>query len=85
MTERASRKVRTGTVISDARDKTVTVEVITQTRHARYDKIVRRASRFHVHDEANEAKVGDLVLIAETRPLSKTKRWRLAEILERAR
>ena len=59
--------------------------MITKTRHPRYDKVVRHASRFHVHDESNEAKVGDLVLIAETRPLSKTKHWRLAEILERAR
>ena len=85
MTDRAARKTRTGTVISDARDKTVTVEVITKTRHPRYDKVVRHASRFHVHAESNDAKVGDLVLITETRPLSKTKRWRLAEIVERAR
>lgn len=85
MTERARRKTRTGVVVSDAREKTVTVEVTRTVRHARYHKIVRRRKRFHAHDEANEARVGDIVRIVETRPLSKTKRWRVAEILERAR
>lgn len=85
MTERGTRKVRVGVVVSDARDKTVTVEVPTSYKHPRYDKIVRRSTRFHAHDEHNEARVGDTVRIVETRPLSKTKRWRVAEIVERAR
>ncbi|HEY5579033.1 MAG TPA: 30S ribosomal protein S17 [Acidimicrobiia bacterium] len=85
MDDRASRKTRTGIVVSDARDKTVTVQIVTQSRHPRYDKIVRRSRRFHAHDANNEAKVGDTVLIVETRPISKTKRWRVAEIVERAR
>ena len=85
MADRASRKTRTGIVVSDARDKTVTVEIVTQSRHPRYDKIVKRARRFHAHDTNNEAKIGDTVLIVETRPISKTKRWRVAEIVERAR
>jgi small subunit ribosomal protein S17 len=82
---RNSRKVRVGVVISDARDKTVTVEVPRSTRHPRYDKIVRTSSKFHAHDEANDAHVGDTVRIMETRPLSKQKRWRVVEIVERAR
>jgi small subunit ribosomal protein S17 len=83
--ERCRRKVRVGVVISDARDKTVTVEVPTQFKHPRYDKIVRQTSQFHAHDEENEAKRGDTVRIMETRPMSKQKRWRVVEILERAR
>jgi small subunit ribosomal protein S17 len=82
---RGRRKVRVGVVISDSRDKTVTVEVPTQMAHARYDKVVRRSSKFHAHDEANDAKVGDTVRIMETRPLSKQKRWRVVEVVERAR
>jgi small subunit ribosomal protein S17 len=82
---RNSRKVRVGVVISDARDKTVTVEVPRSTRHPRYDKIVRTSSKFHAHDETNDAHVGDTVRIMETRPLSKQKRWRVVEIVERAR
>jgi small subunit ribosomal protein S17 len=85
MTERGARKVRVGTVVSDARDKTVTVEIADSVRHARYGKTVQRRQRFHVHDEGNEARLGDRVRIVETRPLSRTKRWRLAEIVERAR
>ncbi len=85
MSERTKRKTRTGVVVSDARDQTVTVEVVTQSRHPRYDKIVRRSRRFHVHNTENDAKLGDRVVIVETRPLSKTKRWRVAEIVERAR
>ncbi len=83
--ERNSRKVRVGVVISDARNKTVTVEVPNLRSHSRYDKIVRRSTKFHVHDENNEAGVGDTVRIMETRPISKQKRWRVVEILERAR
>ena len=85
MTDRARRKSRVGIVTSDSRDKTVTVEIPRSTRHPKYDKIVRTSSKVHAHDEANDAKVGDRVLVAETRPLSKTKRWRVVEVLERAR
>lgn len=83
--DRARRKTRVGVVTSDARDKTVTVEVGRTVRHAAYGKIIRKRSRFHVHDEANDARVGDTVRIVETRPISKSKRWRVSEILERAR
>ncbi len=83
--ERSRRKVRVGVVVSDARDKTVTVEVRDSKRHPKYGKTVPVRRRFHVHDGDNEANIGDTVRIAETRPLSKTKRWRLDEIVERAR
>ncbi len=85
MSERADRKVRVGVVISDARDKTVTVEVKDSTRHKRYDKTIPRRKRLHAHDATNEANVGDTVRVVETRPLSKTKRWRVDEIVEKAR
>ncbi|HVH54123.1 MAG TPA: 30S ribosomal protein S17 [Actinomycetota bacterium] len=83
--ERGRRKVRTGVVVSDAMDKTVLVKIDRQIRHPLYQKIVRRSSRFAAHDEANEAHVGDTVRVVETRPLSKTKRWRVVEIVERAK
>ena len=83
--ERATRKTRVGVVVSDARDKTVTVEIMQSIRHPRYDKVVRSRKRFNVHDGANDAKLGDTVRIVETRPLSKTKHWRVVEIVERAR
>jgi small subunit ribosomal protein S17 len=83
--ERARRKVRQGVVVSEARDKTVTVEVVDAKRHPKYGKTVPSRKRFHVHDETNDAHLGDTVRIEETRPLSKTKRWRLAEVVERAR
>ena len=79
------RKVREGVVVSDRMDKTVIVEATERVRHARYDKTVRRTTRLAVHDANNELGVGDLVRVAETRPLSKTKRWRLVEIVERAK
>ena len=82
---RGRRKVRVGVVVSDARDKTVTVEVPNQMMHPRYDKVVRTSTKFHAHDEANDAKLGDTVRIMETRPLSQQKRWRVVEIVERAR
>jgi len=85
MTERGSRKTRVGKVVSDAMDKTVTVAVESTIRHPLYKKTVKRTTKFKAHDEANEAKVGDTVQIAETRPLSKTKRWRVVEILEKAK
>lgn len=84
-TIRNSRKVRVGVVVSDSRDKTVTVEVASSSAHPRYDKVVRTVAKFHAHDEANDAHVGDTVRIMETRPLSKQKRWRVVEVLERAR
>jgi small subunit ribosomal protein S17 len=83
--ERTRRKVRVGIVVSDARDKTVTVEVRDAKRHPRYGKTVPVRKRFHAHDETNDANIGDTVRIEETRPLSKSKRWRVAEIVERAR
>ena len=85
MTDRTTRKIRTGVVVSDARDKTVTVEIRESTRHAVYQKTVRSSKRLHAHDEANDARKGDTVRVMETRPLSKTKRWRVVEIVERAR
>ena len=83
--ERARRKVQTGVVVSDARDKTVTVEVVGSKRHPKYGKSMPVRTKYHAHDESNDAKLGDTVRIEETRPLSKTKRWRVAEVLERAR
>jgi small subunit ribosomal protein S17 len=80
-----ARKVREGTVVSHAMEKTAVVTVIERVRHARYAKTVQRTKRLYVHDEENAAAVGDRVRIAETRPLSKLKRWRLVEIVERAR
>lgn len=79
------RKVREGLVVSDGMDATVVVAVVERVRHPRYGKTVQRTKRLYVHDEGNTAKVGDRVRVIETRPLSKLKRWRLAEILERAR
>jgi small subunit ribosomal protein S17 len=82
---RGTRKERRGVVVSAAMDKTIVVRVDTVKPHPVYKKIVRRSSRLHVHDEANVAKPGDLVRVVETRPLSKTKHWRLAEVLEEAK
>ena len=82
--DRGSRKERVGMVVSDKPDKTVTVSVETLVRHPLYKKRVRRSKRFMVHDERNEARVGDTVRIIETRPLSARKRWRLANIVSRA-
>ena len=83
--ERGRRQERRGVVVSSAMDKTIVVEVDTIKAHPRYKKVVRRSTKFHAHDERNEAKVGDIVRIVETRPLSKTKYWRLAEVVEAAR
>ena len=83
--ERGRRKTRVGVVVSDARDKTVTVEVRDSKRHPKYGKTVPVRKRFHAHDENNDANVGDTVRIVETRPISKSKHWRVAEIVERAR
>lgn len=83
-TERNRRKERVGMVVSDAPEKTVTVSVEALVRHPRYKKRVRRSKKFMVHDEGNEARVGDTVRIIETRPISARKRWRLANIVSRA-
>jgi len=83
--ERGRRQERRGVVVSSAMDKTIVVKVDTIKAHPRYKKVVRRSARFHAHDEQNEAKVGDIVRIVETRPLSKTKHWRLAEVVEAAK
>jgi small subunit ribosomal protein S17 len=82
---RGKRKTRTGRVVGDAMDKTVVIEVLDATQHPTYGKIVRRPKRLKAHDERNEAGVGDLVRVAETRPYSKTKRWRILEVMEKAR
>jgi small subunit ribosomal protein S17 len=79
------RKVREGLVVSDGMDATVVVAVIERVRHPRYGKTVQRTKRLYVHDGDNSAKVGDRVRVVETRPMSKLKRWRLSEVLERAR
>jgi small subunit ribosomal protein S17 len=81
--ERASRKVRMGVVTSDAMDKTIVVKVENKKRHPMYHKIMKSTTKFVAHDEKNEAGVGDLVEIMETRPLSRTKRWRLVRIVEK--
>src|SRR5215204_2426244 len=83
--ERGRSQERRGVVVSNAMDKTIVVKVDTIKAHPRYKKVVRRSSKFHAHDEQNTANVGDLVRIVETRPLSKTKNWRLAEVLEEAK
>jgi small subunit ribosomal protein S17 len=83
--ERGRRKVREGLVVSDKMDKTVVVAVEDRVKHALYGKVLRRNSKLKVHDEQNDCGVGDRVLIMETRPLSATKRWRIVEILEKAK
>ncbi len=85
MKARGSRKVRKGRVSSDRMDKTIAVDAERKYRHPLYEKVIKKSTRFKVHDEKNEAKVGDLVEIMESRPLSKTKRWRLVKVIERAR
>ena len=84
-TERGQRKVRQGVVVSDKMDKTVVVEIEQAKKHATYHKTVRRSRKLVAHDEAGDAHVGDTVRLMETRPLSKTKRWRVIEIVERAK
>ncbi len=81
--ERGSRKVRKGTVVSKSGDKSITVRVERRLLHPIYGKVVKTSKKFHAHDEANVAKVGDTVTIMETRPLSKTKRWRLVSVEEK--
>jgi small subunit ribosomal protein S17 len=83
--ERGRTQERQGTVVSAAADKTIVVRVDTVKVHPRYKKVIRRSRKFHAHDEQNEAKIGDVVLIVETRPLSRMKRWRLQKVVEAAR
>lgn len=83
--ERANRKTKIGKVVSDKMDKTIVVAVETKVRHALYGKIINRTTKFKAHDENNEAKLNDRVLVMETRPLSRDKRWRLVEIVEKAK
>ena len=83
--QRGQRKVRQGVVVSDRMDKTVLVRIDQVARHRGYGKTVRRSSKLAAHDEANDAHVGDTVRVMETRPLSKSKRWRVVEIVERAK
>ena len=82
--ERACRKIRRGKVCSDRMDKTIVVEVIRKFRHPLYKKVVKRSTRFHAHDEKNQARIGDIVEIMESRPMSKTKRWRLVNVIRAA-
>jgi small subunit ribosomal protein S17 len=83
--ERGRHQERRGVVVSDAMDKTIVVKVDVIKSHSRYKKVIRRSVKFHAHDERNEAKVGDVVRIVETRPLSALKRWRLTEIVQQAK
>ena len=85
MEERNHRKVRIGVVVSDKMQKSIVVAIKDREKHPLYGKFVKKTKKFHVHDENNEAHVGDTVSIMETRPLSRTKRWRLTEIIERAK
>lgn len=85
MSERNLRKTRTGLVVSDKMDKTIVVAIEDNVRHPLYKKIIKRTVKLKAHDEKNECRVGDRVAVMETRPLSKDKRWRLVEIIEKAK
>ena len=85
MVERNLRKTRIGIISSNKADKTITVAVERKVKHPIYGKFVKKTTKFHAHDEKNECAIGDVVKIMETRPLSKTKRWRLVEIVEKAK
>ena len=85
MAERAMRKTRVGVVVSDKMDKSIVVRVQRQVAHPKYDRIIRRSSKFVAHDDKDVCKIGDIVRITETRPLSKTKRWRVTEIITKAK
>ena len=82
---RKNRKIREGLVVSDKMDKTAVVAIIERVRHAKYGKFMKRTKRLYAHDETNDAHTGDRVRVMETRPLSKNKRWRIVEVLERAK
>jgi small subunit ribosomal protein S17 len=83
--ERGIRKTRVGVVVSDKMDKTIVVEIRTRVKHPLYGKIMNRTEKFKAHDENNECGIGDTVRVMETRPLSKDKRWRLVEVVEKAK
>jgi len=85
LASRSAQKVREGLVVSDKMDKTAVVAVVDRVRHAKYNKFVLRTKRLYAHDESNDVHVGDRVRVMETRPLSKSKRWRITEVLERAK
>lgn len=85
MAERNLRKVRVGKVVSNKMDKTIVVAIVDSVCHPKYGKIMKRTLKVHAHDEHNECNIGDTVSVMETRPLSKTKRWRLVEIIEKAK
>jgi small subunit ribosomal protein S17 len=82
---RKNRKVRDGIVVSNKMDKTIVISIVERVRHPKYAKFVQRTKKLYAHDEANDAKIGDRVRVMETRPMSKQKRWRLIEVLERAK
>ena len=84
-TERQLRKTRVGVVSSNKMEKTITVSVVRKLKHSKYGKFLKKTKKFHAHDEKNECNIGDTVKIMETRPLSATKRWRLVEIVEKAK
>ncbi len=84
MSERGRRKMVTGTVVSDKMDKTVTVKVSRRLQHPRYKKFLTRSKKYHAHDENNECHVGDMVQLMETRPISRSKRWRVVEVVKKA-
>jgi small subunit ribosomal protein S17 len=84
-TVRSARKMREGVVVSSKMDKTIVISIVERVRHPKYAKFVQRTKKLYAHDEANDAQVGDRVRVMETRPLSKLKRWRLVEVLERAK
>ena len=84
-TERNARKIREGLVVSNKMNQTAVIAVVERVRHAKYDKFVLRTKKLYAHDEANDANVGDRVRVMETRPMSKLKRWRITEIVERAK
>ncbi|HOY41071.1 MAG TPA: 30S ribosomal protein S17 [Chitinophagales bacterium] len=84
-TERQLRKTRVGVVSSNKMEKTITVSVVRKLKHPKYGKFLKKTKKFHAHDEKNECNIGDTVKIMETRPLSATKRWRLVEIVEKAK
>ena len=82
---RPRRKIRTGTVVSEKMDKTIVVRIVRILKHPRYQRVVRRSSKLMAHDEESRARLGDVVRLMETRPLSKNKRWRLVEVIEKAK
>jgi small subunit ribosomal protein S17 len=84
-TVRSARKVREGVVVSSKMDKTIVISIVERVRHPKYAKFVQRTKKLYAHDEANDAQVGDRVRVMETRPMSKLKRWRLVEVVERAK